>query len=130
METGFVFYFDVTTMIVVSIIVFGFLGFMTGASAARNWQSPRLLIFYCLLLSFGERFMAHTLVWDRFYLIFDVFNDEEGTHFAFDTYTFVAFGICLVFAFVAFFSTRASLMVRQYPWLYERTGPFGWRSRT
>jgi hypothetical protein len=27
-------------------------------------------------------------------------------------------------------TTRASKMVRQYPWMYERAGPFGWRDRT
>ena len=25
--------------------------------------------------------------------------------------------------------TRARQMARQYPWLYERTGPFSWRER-
>ena len=25
--------------------------------------------------------------------------------------------------------TQVSKMVRQYPWLYERTGPFNWRSK-
>jgi hypothetical protein len=26
--------------------------------------------------------------------------------------------------------TRARRMVMQYRWLYERTGPFGWRERS
>ena len=29
----------------------------------------------------------------------------------------------------AFFYTRAGKMVRQYPWLYERNGPLGWRAK-
>ena len=29
----------------------------------------------------------------------------------------------------AFFHTRAGKMVRQYPWLYERNGPLGWRAK-
>jgi hypothetical protein len=130
MTSGIVFYFDVATLIVISVILFGFLGYMTGANAARNWKSPGLLAFFCGLLAVGERFMAHTIVWDRFYLLVDIFwTEEDGLSIAFDAYVFVAFVICLGFAFLAYYSTRASLMVRQYPWLYERTGPFGWRAR-
>ena len=29
----------------------------------------------------------------------------------------------------AYHLTRARKMVQQYPWLYERRGPFGWRER-
>jgi hypothetical protein len=29
----------------------------------------------------------------------------------------------------AYYLTRARKMVQQYPWLYERRGPFGWRER-
>ena len=35
-------------------------------------------------------------------------------------------GLC---ATVAYRMTRAAKMVRQYPWLYERAGLFGWRDR-
>lgn len=129
MDSGIVFYFDLATTIVISIIMFGFLGYMTGANAARNWKSLGLLVFYCAMLAIGERFMAHTIVWHRFYLLLDVFVTEEGLGIGFDAYILVSFVICMAFAFLAFYSTRASLMVRQYPWLYERSGPFGWRRR-
>ena len=130
MTSGIVFYYDLATVIVISIIMFGFLGYMTGANLARNWRSIWLLVFFCALLAVGERFMAHTIVWHRFYLLLDLFwSDEEGLSVAFDAYIFVSFGICLAFAFLAYFSTKASLMVRQYPWLYVRSGPFGWRRR-
>lgn len=130
METGIVFYFDVGTLIVVSIALFGFLGFMTGAQAARGWKSIGLVVLYCAFLSVGERFMAHTIVWDRFYMILDIFWTDEGVSFAFDAYILVSFAICTLFALVAYYATRASLMVRQYPWLYERTGLFSWRGRS
>ena len=29
----------------------------------------------------------------------------------------------------SYFSARARKMVRQYPWLYEPNGPFGWRPK-
>jgi len=35
--------------------------------------------------------------------------------------------IFLVVGLIAWRVTRARQMVRQYPWLYARAGPFGWR---
>jgi hypothetical protein len=129
MTSGIVFYFDVATTIVVSIIMFGFLAYMTGANMARNWRPIGHLVFYCALLAVGERFMAHTIVWHRFYLLLDIFWTDGEWSVAFDAYIFISFVICLTFGFLAYYATRASLMVRQYPWLYERSGPFGWRRR-
>jgi hypothetical protein len=38
--------------------------------------------------------------------------------------------VCLVLAALAGHrTTLAKRMVRQYAWLYERSGPFGWRAR-
>jgi hypothetical protein len=37
---------------------------------------------------------------------------------------FLAFAL-----FSGFRATRAGQMVAQYPWLFERTGPFSWRAR-
>ena len=130
METGLVFYFDWPTAIVITGVLFGFLGYMTGATLARNWNSFALLVAYSLLLAVGERFMAHAIVWERFYLFFDIFWTDDGAAFAFDRYYFIAAVVCLASATLAYYSTRAALMVRQYPWLYVRSGPFGWRAKS
>jgi hypothetical protein len=37
--------------------------------------------------------------------------------------------VLMLIAAFAFRLTRARKMVSQYPWLYERVGVFGWRSR-
>ena len=29
----------------------------------------------------------------------------------------------------SYYQNRARKMVEQYPWLYERSGPFGWRAK-
>jgi hypothetical protein len=43
---------------------------------------------------------------------------------------FLAAWACLgVVAAAGFRATRAGQMVAQYPWLFERTGPFSWRAR-
>ncbi|MGF1627713.1 MAG: DUF6867 family protein [Alphaproteobacteria bacterium] len=129
MDTGLTFFFDLATLLVISVIMFGFLSYMTGANAARNWQSPMLLIGYCALLAIGERFMAHTIVWHRFYILLDVYVTDEGMAFGFDAHIFVSFAICVCFGLFSYYGTKASLMVRQYPWLFERAGLFSWRSR-
>jgi hypothetical protein len=35
----------------------------------------------------------------------------------------------LVLCFAAFRLTLVRLMLRQYPWLYEKAGPLAWRAR-
>lgn len=129
MATGIVFYFDWPTTLVVTVILFGSLSHMTGAMLARNWRSLALLAGYSALLAVGERFMAHAIVWERFYVILDIFWTDEGVSLGFDAYYFVSFAVCLASAGLAYYATRAALMVRQYPWLYERSGPVGWRLR-
>ena len=37
--------------------------------------------------------------------------------------------IALVIA-ASYYHARAGKMVQQYPWLYERSGPFGWRAKS
>lgn len=129
MPGGIEFYFDWATAIVVTVALFGFLAVMTGANLARNWRSLGLLATYCALLAVGERFMAHAIVWERFYIVLDIYWTEQGLSFGFDAYYFVSLAVCLGMATLAYYATRAALMVRQYPWLYERTGIVGWRSR-
>jgi hypothetical protein len=41
----------------------------------------------------------------------------------------VVAGILALIAATAYYLTRARRMVQQYPWLYERRGPFGWRRK-
>jgi hypothetical protein len=37
--------------------------------------------------------------------------------------------VLLVACFIGYRTTLARQMVRQYPWLYESSGPLSWRSR-
>ena len=41
----------------------------------------------------------------------------------------VGLGLLLVALAASYYSARARKMVRQYPWLYESNGPFGWRPK-
>lgn len=96
----------------VTIILFGFAAFMTGQALATTWRKPGWVVFYMLLLTLADRF----IVWS-------LFGGEllSPMGYAVDAATLTVIGLA------AFRMTVARKMVQQYPWLYRRRGPFGWR---
>lgn len=111
-------YQAVTSEIWIFGIIFVFLAFyaayMTGQAVANSWQPFWLVVVYTLLLGCGQRFLA-------FGLFDDTLLSVEG--YVIDT------AIIFAVAAFAFRLNRARRMVSQYPWLYDRAGLFGWRSR-
>ncbi len=87
---------------------------MAGRAIAQTWRPYWHTILYILLLGATVRFVHFALF-------------EAGLlslpSYAVDTLYLVAV------ASLSFRLTRASQMVRQYPWLYVRTGLLGWRSQ-
>lgn len=96
-------------------LVIGFAAYMTGQAIANTWRPAWQLVVYVLLLGFAARF-----------LIFALFEGEllSPGGYAASTALLMAIGV------FAYRLTRARKMVHQYPWLYERSGLFGWRRRT
>lgn len=88
--------------------------FMTGQAVAATWRPVSQAVGYTLLLGLADRF-----------LIYALFGGEllNPAGYIVDTV------ILQAAALIAFMATRARKMVTQYPWLYERTGLFGWRER-
>ncbi len=74
------------------------------------WQ----VVFYCLLLGLGARF-----------LIFSLF---EGKLLSLSGYLIDA-GVLVAIGLFAYRLTQARKMVSQYPWIYERAGLLGWREK-
>ena len=70
---------------------------------------------YGMMLGFADRF----LVWG----LFEHVDGLSVTGYAIDTAYLTVVGL------TAYRLTRARKMVTQYPWLYERAGPFGWRQK-
>ncbi len=99
---------------IVTGIVIGFAAYMTGQAIANTWRPAWQLVVYVLLLGVVARF-----------LIFALFDGEllSLTGYAASTALLLAIGV------FAYRLTRARRMVHQYPWLYERSGLFGWRRR-
>ena len=100
--------------IFVTLILSGFAAFMSGQALANTWRPMWQALPYSLGLGALDRF----LTWALF----------KGPLVAILPYLFDT-AILLVICLVAYRSTQARKMVMQYPWIYERMGPFGWRER-
>ena len=97
-----------------TVVIMGFAAYMTGHAVANAWQPAWQAIVYCVLLGFADRF-----------LVFALFDGEllSPTGYLIDTLVLVAITL------FAHGTARARRMVAQYPWLYDRDGLFGWRSK-
>jgi len=99
---------------IIYVLLVAYAAYMTGQAVANTWQPFWLMIVYLLLLGCANRFLA-------FALFEDTLLSAEG--YAIDT------AIMLAVAAFAYRLNRARRMVSQYPWLYDRAGLFGWRSK-
>ena len=98
-----------------TLLVSGPAAFLTGQNQAEAWQPWWKVAFYVVILLIGQRFLAWSL--------FHAAALHPGSILLNGA---ILFGI----AMAAWRATLARRMVRQYPWLYERTGPFGWREKS
>lgn len=100
--------------ILVTILMGGWAAWMTGRAIALTWRPLWQLPVYILILGWVVRFIHFalfqgTLLTLHYYIVDTIF--------------------LMAFAFAGWRYTRAGQMATQYRWLYERTGPFGWRPR-
>lgn len=96
----------------VTCLLGGWTAWRTGRACARAWGSYGLLIVYLLLLGLVVRFIHHALF--------------EGTMLS-PQYYLVDTAVLMIIGLLGYRATRTRQMVTQYPWLYEQSGPFGWR---
>ncbi|HEY2530096.1 MAG TPA: hypothetical protein VGJ20_19545 [Xanthobacteraceae bacterium] len=98
------------------ILVTGLLGggaaWLAGRAIAATWRSPWQVLVAMLALAAAARFIHFALF--------------QGNILSLTSYL-CDFGFFVVMAFIAFRATRTAQMVRQYPWLYVRSGPLSWR---
>ncbi|HYG89927.1 MAG TPA: hypothetical protein VD978_27155 [Azospirillum sp.] len=97
-----------------TIILFGGCGFLTGQALAEGWKPPFMVIAYSILMGLGDRF-----------LVFALFGGQLLSLYGFVLHTLVIGAI----TFVSYRMALARRMVSQYPWLYDRAGPFSWREK-
>ncbi len=107
-ETSFLYFLFIT-------VVLGGLGaWMTGRACAMTWRPYGALVFYLLVLGAAVRFIhfsifGGTLLSAHYYIVDSV--------------------VLMVIGFLAYQHTRTRMMVRQYYWLYEKTGWIGYRAK-
>lgn len=95
-----------------TLCVTGSASWLTGRALANGWRPAWHVAPCAVLLALADRF----LVW----ALFDgAFFPAAGL--AVETAALLAIGL------LGHRRTRARRMVAQYPWLYERAGPLGWR---
>jgi hypothetical protein len=98
----------------ITLLLVGFTAYITGQTLANTWKPVRLLFVYGALLGAASRFLSFALF--------------EGSLLSISGYLIDTL-VILQIALFAYQLNRAQKMVSQYPWLYERQGLFGWRSR-
>jgi hypothetical protein len=97
-----------------TVILFGGAALMTGDALAATWRPFWHAVPYALLLAAGARFLTFALF--------------DGALLSPAGFALGAV-ILLLLAGVGYRRKRARRMVRQYPWLYERSGVFSWRDK-
>jgi hypothetical protein len=100
--------------ILVTCLLGGGAAWLTGRAYAMTWRSLPSLVVALLLLGLAVRFIHHAMF--------------AGTMFS-PRYYVVDTILLMLFGFASYRYQRTWQMAIQYYWLYQRTGPFSWRSR-
>lgn len=106
---------SLSVFIGVTCILAGGAAWMTGQAIAATWRPAWQVVVYAFLLGLADRFIVFALF--------------EGELLSLAGYLVDSL-VLLAVAATAYRVTLVARMVRQYPWLYERTTAFGWRERT
>jgi len=105
---------DFWVFILLTIVLGGGAAWRTGQAVAEGWGALWPVIAYTLLIAAAVRFLDYAL-----------FSGPLLSPASF----VVDFLILCVFALLGHRARRARHMSEQYPWLFERAGPLGWRLR-
>ncbi|HYM30191.1 MAG TPA: hypothetical protein VEU47_02755 [Candidatus Cybelea sp.] len=98
----------------VTVVLFGMAAHFTGQSLATGWRPAWHVLPAALLLALADRF-----------IVFALFQAPLLSLSGFLIHGIVPLAVTAT----SYRMTLAQKMVRQYPWLYERAGPFAWRAR-
>ena len=103
---------SILQVVLLTVVIGGGATALSGRAIALAWRPSWQAVIAALLLCAAARFFH-----------FALFQGEllSLPSYACDTAIFVIAGM------LAWRATRAYQMVQQYPWLYARSGPLGWR---
>ena len=98
--------------VLLTLVVGGGAGWMTGRAVALTWRPVWKLVWFMVLLTAAVRFLHFALF--------------DGTLLS--PYYYCVDFLCIgAIALIGYRFTRTGQMVEQYNWLYERVGPLSWR---
>lgn len=103
-----------TVFIIFSLIMMGFIAFLSGKAIAENWKSPFFILVNTVLIGFADRFFTYALF--------------EGQLLNWQTYI----AHCLIYLIIMYISYRIMLtnkMVKQYPWIYKKSYLLWWTKK-
>jgi len=103
---------SIAHVILVTAILGGGAAWLSGRAVAGAWRPQWQVAISAVLIGAAARFIHFALFEGELFAV---------PAFCCDTLIFLMVGL------VAWRATRAAQMVRQYPWLYARAGPVGWR---
>ncbi|OUD14134.1 DUF6867 family protein [Thioflexithrix psekupsensis] len=99
---------------IVSVGIFGAIGFAIGQAVASQWQSFWLVVWYACLLGAFERFIIYALFGDELLSVLGYLIDTA---------------VIIAMALFGYRLMQVKKMVTQYPWLYARMGFFFWKEK-
>ncbi len=100
--------------VLVTIIMGGWAAWMTGRAIALTWRPLWNIPLYILVLAAVVRFIHFALF--------------GGTLLTLHFLLVDALFLC-AFALAGYRYTRTTQMTTQYRWMYDRSGPFGWKAK-
>ncbi len=103
---------SIAHVVLVTGVLGGTAAWLSGRAIADAWRPPWHVAVTALLIGAAARFIHFALFEGEFL---------SAPSYCCDTLIFLIVGL------LAWRATRATQMVRQYPWLYNRAGPLGWR---
>lgn len=105
---------SLSVFIALTVVLAGGAAMMTGKALARTWRPPWQVVFASLGLGLADRFFIYALF--------------DGPLLSLQGYLFDTL-IITVMALIAYRLAHVDKMVQQYPWIYERAGPWAYREK-
>jgi hypothetical protein len=117
-----------TSVLALTFIMFGGGGFLMGQAIGETWRPWWQILPYGALLAIGNQFLGFALFHGPFVVDSLVSTNAQPLGEAILEYLLEA-TVIIFFGLFAYRLTQARKMVSQYPWLYERKGPLGWKDK-
>ena len=104
-----------SVFLIMTVIIGGGAAFLAGRNLASRWRPGWMPAAYMIPFGLALRFFHYALFEGQLLSVH---------YFITDTAVLVAG------ALLGYRLTIVSQMISQYPWLFERSGPLSWRSKT